>query len=65
MRTINIFEKGDKVLIKGIIAEVMVDETGVHKYRVKDGKGGLTTGTWYTTEQLAQDKQEVEDEETV
>lgn len=58
MRTLNIFEKGDKVMVKGIIAEVIVDENGIHKYRVKDGKSSLTFGTWYTGDEIVAQEEE-------
>jgi len=52
MKTLKIFEKGDKVKIKAIITDVTVDSTGVHKYRVKDEKSPSTIGTWFTAKEL-------------
>lgn len=61
MKTLNIYEKNDKVMVKGIIAEVTVDDNGIHKYRVKDGKSGLTFGTWYTSDEIIPKSEEEND----
>lgn len=39
-------------MVKGIVAEAIIDDNGTHKYRVKDDKSGLIFGTWYTGEEL-------------
>ena len=61
MKTLNIFEKGDKVMVKGVVAEVTVDDNGVHKYRIRDGKSGLTFGTWYTGSEIIEEEDKNED----
>ena len=63
MITLNIFQKNDKVLVKGIVSEVTVDENGVHKYRIKDGKSGLTFGTWYTGDEIVAEEPKGEEDE--
>jgi len=63
MKTLRVFEKGDKVKIKGIITDVTVTETGIHKYRVKDEKSPCTVGTWFTADELEEVKVEKEEKE--
>lgn len=58
MKTLNIYEKGDSVMVKGIVAEAIIDDNGTHKYRVKDDKSGLIFGTWYTSEELTAQTEE-------
>ena len=58
MKTLKIFEKGDKVKIKAIITDVTVSDTGVHKYRVKDEKSPCTVGTWFTADELEAEEEE-------
>lgn len=60
MKTLKIFEKGDKILVPGIIADVTVSDTGMHKYRVKDEKSPCTFGTWYTADELVSREEEDE-----
>ena len=47
MHTLNVYEVGDRVMIKGVIDEVKV-EGGVHKYQFRDDKASKNTGTWYS-----------------
>ena len=63
MKTINVYQKGDKVMVKGIIAEVTIDDNGTHKYRLKDGKSGLTFGTWYTGDEIVAEEEGEKDED--
>jgi len=51
MKTLNIYEYGDKVMIEGSIHNVKV-ENGVHKYQIKDKKSADVLDTWYTAEEL-------------
>lgn len=55
MKTLKVFEKGDKVMVPAVITEVMVSDQGIHKYRVKDEKSPCTFGTWYTADELVAD----------
>lgn len=53
MKTINVFEEGDKVMIKGSVVNVKV-ENGVHKYQVADIKSNNKIDTWFTGEEIVQ-----------
>lgn len=53
MKTINVFEEGDKVMIIGTVVNVKV-ENGVHKYQVADIKSNNKIGTWFTGEEIVQ-----------
>lgn len=53
MKTLNVYEKGDRVAVKGTIVMVDVDTNGVHKYKVKDDKSGMILCTWYSGDEIA------------
>ena len=53
MKTINVFEEGDKVMIIGSVVNVKV-ENGVHKYQVADVKSNNKIGTWFTGDEIVQ-----------
>ena len=57
MKTLNIFEEGDKVLIKGTVVNVKV-ENGVHKYQVRDIKSNNRIDTWFTDSEIIQCEEE-------
>ena len=52
MRTVNIYDKNDKVMIKGTIVAVDVDSNGIHKYRIKDDKSAMIFDTWYSGDEI-------------
>lgn len=60
MKTLNVYEKGDKVFIKGTVVAVDVDSGAVHKYKIKDDKSGMIFGTWYSGEEIIPQKEENE-----
>ena len=62
MKTLNIFEKGDKVLIKGVIESISVDPNGIHKYQVRDIKSSNKINTWFTSSEIIPVEEEKEKE---
>lgn len=68
MKTLNIYENGDKVMIKGTIQNVKV-EGGIHKYQIRDDKSADVIETWYTGDEIvpcpAKKDKEEKDEVTV
>ena len=51
MKTLNIFEEGDKVMVKAAIVNIKV-ENGVHKYQVRDIKSNNKIETWFTDSEI-------------
>lgn len=66
MKNINVYEKGDRVMIKGTVKNVKVED-GVHKYQIRDDKSSNLIPTWYTSEEIvscpAEKEKEQEEEE--
>ena len=51
MKTVNVFDEGDKVMIRASVAQVKV-ENGVHKYQVADIKSNNKIETWFTEDEI-------------
>lgn len=60
MKQLSVYEVGDKVLIRGAIESVRV-ENGTHKYQVRDIKSNNKIGTWYTADELVPCNEESKD----
>ena len=53
MKTVNLFEKGEEVLVKGKVSEVAMDN-GEIVYQVITIDNGKNMGIWLTDKQLLQ-----------
>ena len=58
MKTLNVYEKGDRVFIRGTVVAVDVDSGATHKYKIKDDKSGMIFGTWYSADEIVGQKEE-------